>query len=61
MLSDANGLVVLDYFAGEVDLLGKKRVMGPSSVSIGDGAVHIGNRGGLNICVINAHSDASRL
>jgi DNA-binding beta-propeller fold protein YncE len=89
-LPDANGLVVLDYFAyddrharvwvpagnlgvvavidgvtdkittiggfhtGEVELFGKKRVMGPSSVSIGDGVVYIGNRGDSTICVINA-------
>jgi len=28
--------------------------MGPSSASIGDGVVYIGNRGDANICVINA-------
>lgn len=38
----------------EVVLPDRKRVMGPSSVSIGDGVVYIGNRADSNICVINA-------
>ncbi len=42
------------FGTGEVELLGKKRVMGPSSVSIGAGVAYIGNRGDSNICVINA-------
>lgn len=42
------------FHTGEVELLGKKRVMGPSSVSIGDGVIYIGNRADSNICVINA-------
>jgi len=42
------------FRTGEVELLGKKRVMGPSSVSIGDGVAYIGNRGDSNICVVNA-------
>lgn len=42
------------FRTGEVELFGKKRVMGPSSVSIGDGVVYIGNRGDSNICVIDA-------
>jgi DNA-binding beta-propeller fold protein YncE len=42
------------FSTGEVELLGKKRVMGPSSVSIGDGVVYIGNRGDSSICVIDA-------
>ena len=42
------------FRTGEVELLGKKRVMGPSSVSIGDGVAYVGNRGDSSICVINA-------
>lgn len=42
------------FRTGEVEWLGKKRVMGPSSVSIGDGVVYVGNRADSNICVIDA-------
>jgi DNA-binding beta-propeller fold protein YncE len=38
----------------EVVLPDRKRVMGPSSVSIGDGVVYIGNRADSSICVINS-------
>ena len=34
----------------EVDVRGTKRVIGPSSVSIGDGLVYIGNRGDSTAC-----------
>jgi DNA-binding beta-propeller fold protein YncE len=42
------------FGTGEVELLGKRRLMGPSSVSIGDGVAYIGNRGDSSICVIHA-------
>jgi len=42
------------FQTGEVELRGRKRVMGPSSASIGDGVVYIGNRVDANICVIRA-------
>jgi hypothetical protein len=36
-----------------VELLGKKSMMGPSSISIGDGVIYIGNRGDSRICVVD--------
>lgn len=42
------------FHTGEVEFRGRKRLLGPSSVSIGDGVVYIGNRGDSNICVIDA-------
>ena len=35
---------------------GGTRVLGPSGVSIGDGVVYIGNRGGSEVCAFNARS-----
>jgi DNA-binding beta-propeller fold protein YncE len=40
----------------EVQARGGTRVLGPSGVSIGDGAVYIGNRGGSEVCAFNARS-----
>ena len=42
------------FKTGEVELLGKKRLLGPTSVTIGDGVVYIGNRGDSSICVVDA-------
>jgi len=47
---------VAGFGTGEVELLGKKRLLGPTSVSIGDGVVYIGNRGDSSICVIDAEN-----
>lgn len=33
---------------------GKKRVMGPSSASVGDGVVYVGNRANQQVCAIDA-------
>jgi len=40
----------------QVELRGKPRPIGPSSVAIGNGMVYIGNRADSKICVINAHT-----
>jgi hypothetical protein len=40
------------FRTGEVELLGKKRLLGPTSVTIGEGVVYIGNRGDSSICVV---------
>src|SRR5262249_47050617 len=37
----------------EVNFKGKRAVMGPSSVALGDGAVYVGNRGDSTVCVVN--------
>ena len=40
----------------EVDVRGSKRVLGPSSVSIGEGLVYIGNRGDSTACSYSSKS-----
>jgi DNA-binding beta-propeller fold protein YncE len=39
---------------GEVERRGRKVTLGPTSASIGDGVVYIGNRGDATLCVIDA-------
>lgn len=45
---------VSGFHTGEVEIRGKKRVLGPMSVSIGNGVVYVGNRGDSTVCVIDA-------
>ena len=40
----------------EVQARGGTRVLGPSGVSIGNGVVYIGNRGGSEVCAFNART-----
>lgn len=40
----------------EAEVGGAKRVVGPSSLSIGEGVVYIGNRGDSSVCAVNSHS-----
>jgi outer membrane protein assembly factor BamB len=40
----------------EVERRGKKRIVGPSSASVGDGVVYVGNRGDSTICAVDAAS-----
>jgi hypothetical protein len=40
----------------QVQARGGTRVLGPSGVSLGDGVVYIGNRGGSEVCAFNARS-----
>ena len=40
----------------EVPARGGTRILGPSGVSIGDGVVYIGNRGGSEVCAFNSRS-----
>jgi DNA-binding beta-propeller fold protein YncE len=40
----------------QVQARGGTRVLGPSGVSVGDGIVYIGNRGGSEVCAFNARS-----
>ena len=40
------------FGTGEVELRGRKVVLGPTSVSVGDGVVYIGNRGDSTLCTI---------
>src|SRR5262249_15168379 len=38
----------------EVERNGRKRIVGPSSVVVGDGFVYVGNRGDSSVCAIDA-------
>jgi DNA-binding beta-propeller fold protein YncE len=38
----------------EMERRGKKRMVGPSSATIGDGVVYVGNRGDSTVCAIDA-------
>lgn len=45
----------IDKFpTSEVERRGKKRVVGPSSATVGDGFVYVGNRADSNVCAIDA-------
>src|SRR5436190_8342622 len=45
---------VTGFKTGEVELRGRKVIVGPTAISIGDGVVYIGNRGDSTLCVIDA-------
>src|SRR5438094_3492361 len=47
---------VTGFKTGEVELRGRKVIVGPTAISIGDGVVYIGNRGDSTLCVIDAHT-----
>ncbi len=38
----------------EVERRGQKRLVGPSSATVGDGVVYVGNRGDSSVCAVNA-------
>ena len=40
----------------EVERHGKKRMVGPSSATVGDGVVYVGNRGDSSVCAVDATS-----
>ncbi len=45
----------IDKFpTAEVERGGRKRVVGPTSATVGDGFVYVGNRADSNICALNA-------
>ena len=54
----ANGKVrqIPNLKTAQVQARGGTRVLGPSAVSIGDGVVYIGNRGGSDVCAYNART-----
>jgi DNA-binding beta-propeller fold protein YncE len=43
---------------GEIERRGRKITVGPTSASVGDGVVYIGNRGDSSVCVIHAKTFA---
>jgi DNA-binding beta-propeller fold protein YncE len=40
----------------EMERRGKKRIVGPSSATVGDGVVFVGNRGDFTVCAVDATS-----
>jgi len=53
--TDQNTVVRLEGFAtAEVERKGKKRTVGPSSATVGQGVVYVGNRGDGTVCAIDA-------
>jgi len=54
-------LTPIDGFATqEMERRGQKRRVGPSSATVGDGVVYIGNRGDSSVCAFDAASLAKR-
>ena len=48
-------LKAIDKFAtAEVERRGKKRMVGPSSATVGDGFVYVGNRADAKVCALDA-------
>jgi len=47
---------IADFPTAEIEARGRKRVVGPSSATVGDGVVYVGNRGDFKICAIDAKS-----
>ncbi len=55
-----NVVGIAGFATGQVEFRGKPRVMGPSSVSVGDGVVFIGNRANSQICMGACNQDLRR-
>ena len=45
---------ITGFKTGEIERRGQKRIVGPTSATIGDSVVYIGNRGDATVCVIDA-------
>jgi DNA-binding beta-propeller fold protein YncE len=51
---ETGGVRAIEGFAtAEIEAHGGRRVVGPSSVAVGDGVVYVGNRGDRGICAID--------
>jgi DNA-binding beta-propeller fold protein YncE len=44
------------FVTSELERRGRKRTVGPSSATVGDGVVYVGNRGDFSVCAIQAQS-----
>jgi DNA-binding beta-propeller fold protein YncE len=44
------------FVTAEIERKGRKRTVGPSSATVGDGVVYIGNRGDSSVCAVDAAS-----
>lgn len=47
---------VSGFATGEVEVRGRKRVQGPSGVSVGNGVVYIGDRADSSVCAVDENS-----
>src|SRR5205807_8421073 len=47
---------ITGFKTGEIERRGQKRIVGPTSATIGDGVVYIGNRGDATLCWIDKSS-----
>src|SRR5262249_50083141 len=47
---------ITGFPTGEIERRGRKITVGPTSATVGDGVVYVGNRGDATICVIDAKS-----
>ena len=47
---------VTGFATGEIERRGRKIKVGPTSASVGDGVIYIGNRGEATLCVVDAKS-----
>ena len=45
---------IADFPVAEMERNGRKRIVGPSSATIGDGFVYIGDRADASVCAVNA-------
>ena len=45
---------ITGFKTGEIERRGQKRIVGPTSATIGDGVVYTGNRSDVTLCVIDA-------
>src|SRR5437660_3340360 len=45
---------ITGFKTGEIERRGQKRIVGPTSATIGDGVVYTGNRSDATVCVIDA-------
>jgi DNA-binding beta-propeller fold protein YncE len=55
--AQTNAVTRIEGFAtAEAEVFGKKVMIGPSAVTIGEGVVYVGNRGDGSICAIDAAS-----
>jgi DNA-binding beta-propeller fold protein YncE len=48
--------IVPGFATAEMERHGTKRIVGPSSATVGDGMVYVGNRGDSSVCAIDAES-----
>ena len=54
---DGSEVTPIDGFTTrEVDFRGRKRTLGPTSATIGDGVVYVGNRADSKVCAVGARS-----